>query len=106
MPPTVAAAVLPARSDTVPERERFVPSLLMTCGVGPQLPIPDNASVQVKTMLTFALYQLLAFGARSAAPAMVGAVLSMLMPLTTDVASLPARSRPIPVRDWFAASVL
>ena len=63
---------------------------------------------QLKLTATAALYQWLALAARSGAPLIIGAVLSMLMPSTvTASATLPALSIQLPllVSDWLAASL-
>jgi hypothetical protein len=50
------------------------------------------------------LFQPLAFAAGDREAAIVGAVLSMLIPLTVSLAKFPASSMAVPEADWFAPS--
>ncbi len=56
----------------------------------------DNVSLQVKRIVTGPLYQPLALGAESAAPVIIGAVKSTLMPPIEVSAVLPALSAALP----------
>src|SRR5262245_637948 len=92
--PTLTLAELPARSKTVAEMNWLDPSPTGTA-VGGALTSPDRLSEPVKLTLgepVAMLYQPVAAGARSGAPLIVGAVLSMLMPETVALLLLPARS--------------
>src|SRR3954447_1820124 len=95
MPPTVAVAVLPARSVTVPDAV-LVPLADSTTGSG-QAATPESPSAQVKLTVTGPVYQPLALLVPLVmAPAMVGAVLSSLT-VTESVPTLPAVSFAVPV---------
>src|SRR2546426_3635490 len=102
IPGTLVWAMLPARSVTVPVTLWPAPSPNVVDGE--QVATPESASLQVKLTVTLSLYQLLALGARSGAPLIVGAVWSILMPLTVVLALLPARSVTVPVALWLAPS--
>jgi hypothetical protein len=73
-PPSVAVAVLPARSAAVPLADPFAPSPTVT-GTGHE-PTPESASWQWNETVTGALYQPAAFGERSAVAVIVGGVAS------------------------------
>src|SRR2546428_13847290 len=67
-----------------------------------QLWIPESVSAQLKCTVTSLLYQPAALGEVVAAPLIVGAVLSMLIPETVVLALLPALSVAVPVAGWAA----
>src|SRR5207249_1423353 len=68
---------------------------------GGQLAIPEGGAAQVKcTVAAPPSYQPAAMGEVVAAPLIVGAVLSMLIPETVVLALLPALSVAVPVDDW------
>src|SRR2546428_3599852 len=71
-----------------------------------QLWIPESVSAQLKRTVTSFLYQPAALGELVAAPLIVGAVLSMLIPETVVLALLPALSSAVPLADWAAPSAL
>src|SRR5437660_173540 len=85
-----AVAVLPALSVTVPVTLWPAPSPSVV-GAG-QEATPESASLQVKLTVTSVLFQPLALGAGLGEALMLGAVLSMLMPLTAAAAVFPALS--------------
>src|SRR5579864_9163909 len=70
----------------------------------PAGPCSGFGSAQRNETVTGVLYQLLALGARSGAPMMVGGVVSMLIPLTVMPAELPATSFAVPEALWFVPS--
>src|SRR4051812_41567595 len=92
---TVALALLPARSDTEAAAERAAPSSLTVLSAG-QATMPERISLHTQCTITLALYQPLALAARSRAPAMVGFVLSTLIPVTAVAAVLSALSTAVP----------
>src|SRR5262245_20892179 len=101
---TVYVALLPALSVTVPVTDWLAPSPKV---VGPErLARPERASLPLKDTTTSALYQAWPLAARSGAPLIVGAVLSMLTPLTVALALLPARSVTVKVWPWPAPSAV
>ena len=102
IPELVVLALLPAASVTEPVADWFAPWPTV-CAVE-QVATPESASPHVKETVTSALYQPLAFGARSRAEEMVGSVLSMLT-FAGSVALLPALSTAVPVAAWFAPSL-
>src|SRR4051794_21064534 len=57
-------------------------------------------------MTTSELFQPLALAAALRVAVVVGAVRSMLIPLTVVLALLPARSMAVPLTDWLAPSLL
>src|SRR5207249_6525722 len=68
---------------------------------GGQLAIPEGGAAQVKcTVAAPPSYQPAALGEVVAAPLIVGAVLSMLIPETVVLALLPALSVAVPLDDW------
>src|SRR5437867_2328921 len=71
-----------------------------------QLWIPESVSAQLKCTVTSPLYQPAALGEVVAAPLIVGAVLSMLIPETVVLVLLPALSVAVPVADWAAPAAL
>src|SRR5712691_6360883 len=84
------ALTLPALSVQVPgPAVCAAPSALSVTGAV-QKSIVDRASVPVKVTVTSVLFQPLAFASGNWAAEAVGAVLSMLIPLTVAVALLPA----------------
>jgi hypothetical protein len=54
--------------------------------------------------VTLELFQPFAFAAGEREAVIVGAVLSMLIPLTVSFATFPALSMTVPEADWFAPS--
>src|SRR5438093_12233552 len=69
--------------------------------------MPESASAQVKCTVTEPpSYQPAALGEVVAAPLIVGAVLSMLIPETVVLVLLPALSVAVPVADWAAPAAL
>src|SRR5439155_13505273 len=71
-----------------------------------QLWFPDSASAQLKTLSLPVVFPLAALGEVVAAPLIVGAVLSMLIPETVVLVLLPALSVAVPVADWPAPAAL
>lgn len=95
---------LPALSAHVPENDPVDVSGPLKLWAAPQESIPASASVPDQFTLNALLYQPLLSGARLGVPVAVGAVLSMLMPLTVSAAVLPARSEHAPEADCPAPS--
>ena len=102
-------ATFPALSVTVIEPFTDSPSALRTRGLAGLVDAtPERASEAVKGKETFVLFQPAALGGGLAAPkSIVGATLSMLIPLM-DAArlTLPALSVQVPEADWLAPSAL
>jgi hypothetical protein len=96
-----ALVELPALSMAVALAVSAVPSPVIVLFAG--VVVPDSASAAVHATATSPLYQPAAFGLVVGAPVSVGAILSMLMPLTVALAVLSALSLTVPVTDWFAA---
>src|SRR2546428_11882169 len=71
-----------------------------------QLWIPESVSAQLKRTVTSFLYQPAALGEVVAAPLIIGAAFSMLMPATAVLVLLPALSVAVPVADWPAPASL
>ena len=94
MPLTEVLALLPALSVAVPSTVWSAPSA-RCCGPV-TVSMPDRPSVPSKETVTSSLYQPAALAARSGAPVMVGAVLSMLT-VAVPVTLLPALSVAVPV---------
>src|SRR5690349_19554016 len=93
-PLSPALAELPAISVAVPLVLCCAPSTSVA-GAG-QAAMPGRLAWQVKLTTTLALYQPFAFATRSAAAAIVGRVLSILMLLTMMDDVLPAKSEAVP----------
>ena len=91
MPSTVADAVWPARSVTLAEADRSLPSPLTTESVG-QAMTPDRLSAQVQWTVTSPVNQPLPFAVLTTLPVMVGAVLSTLTAEVVMEELLPAVS--------------
>src|SRR5205807_2519080 len=88
----IGALTLPALSVQVPGPAVWaVPSALSVTGAV-QKSIVDRASAPVKVTVTSVLFQPCEFASGNWAAEAVGAVLSMLIPLTVALALLPARS--------------
>src|SRR3954452_5928192 len=103
MPLTAALALLPALSTAVPSTVWLAP--WPRCWGPVTVSMPDRSSVPLKDTVTSSEYQPAALAARSGAPVMAGAVLSMLtvaVPLTL----LPALSVAVPVTFWALPSVV
>src|SRR5207245_4921728 len=94
-----------ALSVAAPLADWPVPSALSVASAA-QLWIPESVSAQMKCAVTSLLYQPAALGEGVAAPLIVGAVLSMLIPETVVLALLPALSSAVPLADWAAPSAL
>src|SRR5262249_47594551 len=99
-PPLNAFVTLPALSatDTSPV-PRSTPSPFTTLSAG-AVAMPESRSSASHSTVTSPLYQPAALGAVVAAPVSVGAVLSILMPLTAADALLPATSVAVPATSW------
>src|SRR6185437_1221578 len=82
----------------------WLPPSSRITGAG-QVLTPESASAQMKLMVTLSLYQLLPLAARSAAPLIVGGVLSMLT-VARSVVVLPALSPAVPSTGWPWPSVV
>src|SRR5437879_10615414 len=104
IPETVVLALLPALSVAVPLDDWPLPSASVSSAV--QLWIPESVSEQLKCTVTSLLFQPAALGVVVAAPLIVGAVLSMLIPETVVLVLLPALSVAVPVADWAAPAAL
>src|SRR5438094_5371662 len=103
-PDTVALSLLPASSAAVPVTLSLPPAPLSVTSGG-QLAIPESASAQVKCTVTEPpSYQPAALGEVVAAPLIVGAVLSMLIPETVVLALLPALSVAVALDAWAGAA--
>src|SRR5438094_6025471 len=100
IPETVVLALLPALSVAVPLD--YLPTRPASVLSAAQLWIPESVSAQLKCTVTSLLYQPAALGEVVAAPLIVGAVLSMLIPETVVLVLLPALSVAVPVADWAA----
>jgi hypothetical protein len=92
---TVAVAVSPAASVTVPVIVWLAPAVLTIWDAG-QLAIGADPGVQVKLTVTEVSFQPLAFGAGVAVARIVGATRSMFT-VVVNVALLPATSVTVPV---------
>src|SRR5688500_6506074 len=68
--------------------------------------MPDRASLQLKEVVTVALFQPAALASGLRLALMLGAVLSMLSPALVALAVLPALSLASPLRLWSRPSVL
>src|SRR5438093_7849785 len=90
IPETVALALLPALSVAVPLADWPLPSASVASAA--QLWTPESASAQLKCTVTWLLSQPAAVGEVVAAPLIVGAGVSMLIPETVVLALLPAVS--------------
>src|SRR6476469_2626761 len=95
----VADRSLPARSLTEELAVRLAPWPWMTLSAGAAPSMPERLSSDVQWIATLSLYQPAAFGPVVGAPLRVGAVVSMLMPLTVASAVLPAASVAVPLTD-------
>src|SRR5438445_3896276 len=104
IPETVVLVLLPALSVAVPLDDWPLPSASVASAA--QLWIPESVSAQLKCTVTSLLYQPAALGEVVAAPLIVGAVLSMLIPETVVLVLLPALSVAVPVADWAAPAAL
>ncbi len=102
----LAVVVLPALSaiDAVAVRPAPSPVIVLLAGCVAGL-MPDRASAPFQPMVTLPLYQPLPLAAVVGVPVRLGAVLSILMPLTELLAVLSALSTAAPDTDWFAPSV-
>jgi hypothetical protein len=101
----VASAEFPALSVHVPVRDWPAPSVVTVADAG-ELATPESVSLQLKLTVTSVLFQPFAFAAGDCDALADGAVLSMLIPVTVAELVFPALSAQVPVRDWFAPSVL
>src|SRR6476620_10616613 len=99
----VTTVVLPARSLTAAVAVSPVPLSVITVSAG-QAAMPESASLHVQWIVTSPLYQSLPFALVVGAPVIVGAVSSMLMPVSPTPAELPAASVTDPVAVWLAPS--
>src|SRR2546421_9848705 len=100
-----AASALPALSLIEALAFRPLPSPVIVLLGGTALARPESASLAVQPIVTLPLYQPLALAAVVGVPARLGAVLSMLIPVTPPVAALSALSTAVPLTAWFAPSV-
>src|SRR5207249_7800891 len=82
------------------------PSLPIVLFAGQEPLSTDSPSEHVQSIVTLPLSQPLAFGLVVGAPARLGSVLSMLIPLTVALALLSALSTALPPTDWFAPSAV
>src|SRR2546425_8326135 len=74
--PTVAVAMLPARSTAIAVRHCPAPSAWTTCGVEPHCATADTLSEHVNVTVTSVLFQPKALGAGVRVPTITGGVLS------------------------------
>ena len=88
---TAGLLSLPALSAHVPDADCPAPSLLSTTG-SEHSSIPDRASAPLNVTVTSVLFQPFALAAGDAEAEASGAVLSMLMPVTSSPLLLPAKS--------------
>lgn len=95
---TVAVAVAPAASVTVPLTGMLAPSVETTCVVG-QLVIGAPPGVQVKLTVTLVLFQPAELGPGEGTAMMVGGVFEMFSVICA-VAELPATSVAVPFTTW------
>jgi hypothetical protein len=91
---TVAEAVAPATSVTVPVTGSLAPSVVTTCGVG-QLLIGAPPAVHVKLTVTFVLFHPAELGSGVATATIVGGVFDIFSVTCAD-AVLPATSVAVP----------
>jgi hypothetical protein len=103
MPPTLVLAVLPAASTADPWTLWSAPS--PRCAGPLTVSIPESVSLPVNETVTSPRYQPNAFAARSGAPVMVGAVLSMFT-VAVALVELPALSLAVPVTLCASPSVV
>src|SRR5712691_1531708 len=100
-----AVVVLPALSLIEALAFRPLPSPVIVLLAGTALARPESASLAIQPIVTLPLYQPLALAAVAGVPDRLGAVLSMLMPVTPPGAELSALSTAVPLTAWFAPSV-
>src|SRR6478736_1879070 len=97
MPLTVAALVLPARSETEAAADRSSPSPVIVLSAGAAPSRPERASAADHFTVTSPVYQPSPFGAVVAAPLRVGSVLSTSTPVMVNGSlSLSAASVAVP----------
>src|SRR5436305_3878413 len=98
----VAVVALPARSLTEADVVRPVPSpgIELSPGQAPSMPLSPAWSAHDQWTATVPLYQPAPLGLVVGVPLRVGAVLSMLIPLTVALDWLSALSTAVPVTDW------
>ena len=99
IPLTVAETELPALSVQVEPRDWPEPSVETTCGVVGSTFTPDSPSAQVKDVVTSTLFHPFVLREGDFEPVSVGAVVSMLIPVTLVEAGFPALSVQVPVTD-------